>query len=302
MHIYAHTNLSSPLFPNLPSYNSNPAVSFSLAFSKHFFSFFVPLVSSLAFCLYILISSPSLTSFDQVSRAKSRRERERERRRKRGLNYLPPRSAHQHHHYHRSQSLLRSRASIIGELAIYAWSIPPLTTRLTLSSLPLSLSRSYHPIALPFSFYLPLLSHLLRNGISLTLNRNLPALAYPSRHPYPTLLYPYTVRSTFGRGYARVPPRACRGRVKPCVRPFTRPSVGRRQSNGVSTRTARSSSTSTTSTSIARVTRASKERSQRRQEREREQQHRRLAVIVIPVGVMNAGPDRCSSSRVPRRR
>lgn len=119
--------------------------------------------------LCISISSPSLTSLDQVSRTKLCGGGER--RKKAGGVKLPPSSekrAHQHHHhyhhhYHRSQSLLRSRASIIGELAIYAWSIPPCLTRLLLRApspfSPLSLSCSYCPF--PFFLFLrppPLLS------------------------------------------------------------------------------------------------------------------------------------------------
>lgn len=90
MHIYAHTNLSFPLFPSLPSYISNPAFPFSLLISEHSFFFFVPLVNSVAFCLRISISSPSLTSLDQVSRTKSRRERERERGKQKAGVKLPP--------------------------------------------------------------------------------------------------------------------------------------------------------------------------------------------------------------------
>lgn len=190
MHVYAHTNSSSPLFPSLPTYISNPALSLPLPSREH--PFFVSLVSSLAFFLRVSISSPSLASLDQVSRTKSRGERERKIKKEgesAGVK-LPPSSEkrppashhHYHHHYHRSQSLLRSRASIIGELAIYAWSIPP-----CLTAAPLTRALSYRPpfifvsLLPPFPFLSlspPLLPHLtLRTRFrSLSLNR-IPASA-----------------------------------------------------------------------------------------------------------------------------
>lgn len=61
-----------------------------------------------------------------------------------------------HHHHHRLhlhlQSLLRSRASIIGELAIYAWSIPPCLTRLRTRALFSRLSLPAHTLSPSFSF------------------------------------------------------------------------------------------------------------------------------------------------------
>lgn len=169
---YTHTNLSSLLFRNLPTYISNLALSLPLLSFEHF-PFFVPPVNFLAFFLsvsrFLLPRSHPLTKSVERNCAGG----ERERRKKAGGVKLPPSSekrAHQHHHhyhhhYHRSQSLLRSRASIIGELAIYAWSIPPCLTRLLLRApspfSPLSLSCSYCPF--PFFLFLrppppPLLS------------------------------------------------------------------------------------------------------------------------------------------------
>lgn len=159
---YTHTNLSSLLFRNLPTYISNLALSLPLPSSEHF-PFFVPPVNFLAFFLsvsrFLLPRSHPLTKSVERNCAGGEREEEES-----GRVKLPPSSekrAHQHHHhyhhhYHRSQSLLRSRASIIGELAIYAWSIPPCLTRLLLRApspfSPLSLSCSYSPF--PFFLFL----------------------------------------------------------------------------------------------------------------------------------------------------
>lgn len=148
-------------------------------------------------------------------------EKEREGSRKRGLNCFPrPRSAlstqqhhhHYHHHYHRSQSLLRSRASTIGELAIYAWSIPPCLTRLLLRA-PSPLTpylRLAHILSLSF-----LISPSERDlDLSLTRSSYPRVLRLSISLPCSILLFPLPVARS---ERVRVPPRACRGRAKPCM-------------------------------------------------------------------------------------
>lgn len=214
--MHTHINLSSPLFRSLPSCISNPALSLSPLFSEHLP--FVPPVNFLS--PRIPIYSPSLTSLDQVSRTKSCRKKEREGRRKRGLNYLPHRppvspplpsqsvfTPIPRQHHRRARDLRVEHPSVFNAA--------PLTR--AFSFLPLILI-SPSP---PFSFLsLPPPLSLLISPFKrdLDLSQSHPCVRQsipppPSNSPLP-LSHSEHVRP---RVRARVPPRACRGRVKPCV-------------------------------------------------------------------------------------
>lgn len=218
--IYTHTLTCPP-----PFFEVSPSIFLILLFLSPLFSEhppFVPPVNFLAFSLRISIYSPLLTSLDQVSRTKSYRKKEREGRRKRGLNYLPHRPPASpplssplpsqsvftpipRQHHRRAHDLRVEHPSVFN-------------------AAPLTRALSFRPFIfvtplLPFSFLSlspPPLPHftLQTLGISISLNRILASISPPlSNSPLP-LSRSEHVRP---RVRARVPPRTCRGRVKPCV-------------------------------------------------------------------------------------
>lgn len=220
-----------PLFPSLPSYISNLALSLSL-FSSFFRTPFLP--SSGQFCFlppppsqFFLPRSHPLAK--SVERNRAERERERERRKEAGVK-LPPSSVKRSLYPPLSSPLPsqsvftpipRQHHRLARDLRVEHPSVfnaAPLTR--ALSFLPSSLSHSY---PFPLSLSSPLLPHLAVQtdpSRSLSLDR-IPCARLSISPPLSdSPLALSRAEHEFGRGYARVrvPPRACRrGRVKPCV-------------------------------------------------------------------------------------